>query len=831
MKTRLILFFLLTAFLKIPAQITIGSGTSGGFSPLESTFKYSWSAMLYTQAQIGVSGQIYAVGFNQYLSQAGYTMTNQRIYMATTSLTTLTSYTPDTTQMNLVFSGSVTWAGPGWQTISLNTNFNYVNNTNLIIFYCNDFGDSAAPAPVDFYHSYPSFSVNSSKYSMSNTVPPALNSGTSSSALPNTRLYMTPTYDVAVLGIISPTSTTTPGAQNVSIMVKNYSAFPVYSFNLSWNVDTSQVQTFNWSGTLNSGNTTSITVGTYNFTIGDHLITAYTDTPNNLPDYAPYNDTLRPVIVACGGPLNGTYHIGAFPAEFFSFTDAIAALSSCGGVSGPVDFLVDTGSYQERIVIPQIAGASSVNTITFESLSGDSSDTRLWSYSATTNASNYTIKLNGADYIIFKRLKIQTINPLNNHNATYGRNILLTNGATNNSFIGNMFVSDQTGESYNSNCTHICSDTVAANNDSTVIDGNYFYKGTSDVWFDAHTSSFAPGNKIIGNVIKSPSTNGIYLYHQSGVEVSRNSLTMHAISITPKLIVVHDSKNGMLLENNTIKDSSDYGGAAIDLYNIRSDSAHPVFLCNNMAYLHGGSYTYAILSFSVLYCDYVIAWHNTGVETEANPQSSSTNSHAFLAGNFQYLDARNNIFISNNYNPAAMSTSPTPIAAYNDYYTPLAVYNGAPTTAPGVVLVDPDFVSVNDLHLNGHTPANDSLIGYGTPLGVMYDIDGNPRDPLHPTMGADEYAYVPLSADALGNSNDFHVYPNPANDFLFVESGSGIGKQNAIELYDVSGRMIRTTVLENELSKVGLTGLTPGFYFYRIIFDGKAVASGKIVKL
>ena len=786
--------------------------------------------MLYTQAQIGVSGQIYAVGFNQYLSQAGYTMTNQRIYMATTSLTTLTSYTPDTTQMNLVFSGSVTWTGPGWQTIPLNTNFNYVSNTNLIIFYCNDFGDSAAPAPVDFYHSYPSFSVNSSKYSMSNTLPPALNSGTSSSALPNTRLYMTPTYDVALLGIISPTSTTTPGAQNVSIMVKNYSAFPVYSFNLSWNVDTSQVQTYNWSGTLNSGNTTSITVGTYNFTIGDHLITAYTDTPNNLPDYAPYNDTLRPVILACGGPLSGTYHIGAFPAEFFSFTDAIAALSSCGGISGPVDFLVDTGSYKERIVIPPVTGASSVNTVTFESLSGDSSDTRLWNYSSTTNSSNYTIKLNGADHIIFKRLKIETVNPTHNPHGTYGRNVLLTNGATNNTFTGNMFVSDQTDESSTSSCAHICSDAIVANNDSTIIDGNYFYKGTNDIWFDAYdTALCSSGNRIVGNVMWNPSTNGIYLYHQSGVEISHNKFTMFAPYYSTRIISVWDSKRGAILESNMIKDSLNNGQFAIGLNNIRSDSAHPVFLCNNMVYLHGGSYTFQIRSFFMYLCDYIVAWHNTGVETESGHLYA--NSHTFEAGNFQHLDLRNNIFVSNNNNPVAISTSPVPIAEFNDYFTTTGLYNGAPTTAPGVVLVDPDFVSVNDLHLNGHTPANDSLIGYGTPLGVMYDIDGNPRDPLHPTMGADEYAYVPLATDASENSTSFRVYPNPANDFLFVEAGAQTGNENAIELYDLSGRMLSSTILENDLSKVELTGLTPGFYFYRIISEGKIVSSGKVVKL
>ena len=62
--------------------------------------------------------------------------------------------------------------------------------------------------------------------------------------------------------------------------------------------------------------------------------------------------------------LSGVYSIGGGAADFPSILDAVESLKSCG-VAGPVTFNVDAGIYTGEVVIPEISGASSVNTITF----------------------------------------------------------------------------------------------------------------------------------------------------------------------------------------------------------------------------------------------------------------------------------------------------------------------------------------------------------------------------------------------------------------------------------------------------------------------------------
>src|SRR5690242_19520801 len=73
-------------------------------------------------------------------------------------------------------------------------------------------------------------------------------------------------------------------------------------------------------------------------------------------------------------PLSGEFVIGASEgADFATVTDAANALK-CGGVSGPVNFLIEDGTYNERVSLSAIAGSSAFNTITFESKSGNSAD-------------------------------------------------------------------------------------------------------------------------------------------------------------------------------------------------------------------------------------------------------------------------------------------------------------------------------------------------------------------------------------------------------------------------------------------------------------------------
>jgi parallel beta-helix repeat protein len=102
----------------------------------------------------------------------------------------------------------------------------------------------------------------------------------------------------------------------------------------------------------------------------------------------------------------------------------------------------------------------------------------------------------------------------------------------------------------------------------------------------------------------------------------------------------------------------------------------------------------------------------------------------------------------------------TTVSDYNLFYAPfvnvglyglsqntLADWQSASGLDMHSVSADPDFVSLSapfDLHLQETSPA----IGAGVPVAIVTDdIDGNPRDPVMPDIGADEYAVIGLPGE------------------------------------------------------------------------------------
>ncbi|MGZ5283474.1 MAG: hypothetical protein ACXWEY_14465, partial [Bacteroidia bacterium] len=142
--------------------------------------------------------------------------------------------------------------------------------------------------------------------------------------------------------------------------------------------------------------------------------------------------------------LSGTYTINpagaASSSNYKTFASAVSDLVSGtradggtpngSGVSGAVIFNVSNGTYTEQITIPAITGTSATNRITFQSASGDSSKVILTQASSTASTNNYTLQLNGADYITFQKITISRTGT-----STYGRVIEINNASSYNRFL------------------------------------------------------------------------------------------------------------------------------------------------------------------------------------------------------------------------------------------------------------------------------------------------------------------------------------------------------------------------------------------------------------
>src|SRR5690606_6422224 len=73
---------------------------------------------------------------------------------------------------------------------------------------------------------------------------------------------------------------------------------------------------------------------------------------------------------------------------------------------------------------------------------------------------------------------------------------------------------------------------------------------------------------------------------------------------------------------------------------------------------------------------------------------------------------------------------------------------------------------------------------------------------------------------------ELKFYPNPTTDYFTIISESKI---QSIELYDVSGRLIRTSLVDDFETKQNVTNLTNGVYIVKIKTQEGEV-TGKIVK-
>ena len=118
-------------------DVTVGSGTSTSqYLPTYVWFNYSLSQQIYTQAEVGVAGNITAISFYWYGQSGSNTSSGARslnIYMSHTNNSNLSSAWIQESASHLVYSGTQTFNTVGWHTITLDTPFAYDGTSNLLL--------------------------------------------------------------------------------------------------------------------------------------------------------------------------------------------------------------------------------------------------------------------------------------------------------------------------------------------------------------------------------------------------------------------------------------------------------------------------------------------------------------------------------------------------------------------------------------------------------------------------------------------------------------------------------------------------------------------------
>jgi len=453
-------------------------------------------------------------------------------------------------------------------------------------------------------------------------------------------------------------------------------------------------------------------------------------------------------------PLNGVYTInpvGSGSTNFTSFTSAITTLKQLG-VSGPVTFQVAAATYNERLWIDPIPGASAVNTVTFDGGTGNAS-TRIITGNPNVWDLAAIIKLRGADYLRFKNLTVQSTN------ANYGYGFYFTGGADYNEVDNCIINISQT--------TMSDSAPIVGSGDSTY----YYYNGNSGSyntiknsqlnggyygiqWYgEFGPTSYSKGNQFINNTVNNFYYYGAYFYTSDSPQLLNNTFTARSNNQWSYGIMMYYIDNSPKIIGNKVT----AGYSALYMYYTNQyayTSGDRAKVINNFLVSNGtGVSQYTFESYYDMYMD---VWFNS-----MHSITTSTSYIAYLYGSSGYgIDFRNNYMVYTGTgagyllynNTSAMFTA----MDYNAYYSSSSgtqfYYNGGtyanwaslPRTVHNInsKYGEPYFMSNTDLHSRSHA----AYQGGQAIATVTTDVDGQGRN-TPPCIGADEYPAPPPEFD------------------------------------------------------------------------------------
>lgn len=503
---------------------------------------------------------------------------------------------------------------------------------------------------------------------------------------------------------------------------------------------------------------------------GSYTLRVWAVNPNDkYPDDVPSNDTLIKSICTA---MSGTYTIGTTGADYNSFNAAVTDLLKCG-ISGPVVFNVATGSYNERVIIPSIPGASPTNTITFK---GADINSCILNYTATSSTAAATVVLNGADYIKFQDMTIR------GSGTSYAYSVFMNNDARYNTFYNcNLIVNYYTSTSI------IC--ILASNSESSYSSaGNTAHYNTfqnctiSGGYYGAYlmgpsTSTWCYGNKFIGNTFVNQYYSAIYNYYQREILIKNNKIITNTSGMD-SWGIYHYYCVKSTIDGNIINP----GWIGMQLYyeNYYSTSDSSVII-NNMIYNFKA--TGDQVGIYLYYYNYNMKVYNNTVYCTGTTTTTAYGRSCIFVYYCYASSIKNNILVSKN-TTLLLSFYPYPYSQsevdYNDYiylntnnsnmfYSNSIYYydlNGWKTSTYNLKAghdnnswenIDPYFVSTSDLHLNAQYPPIYGL----TIKWISQDVDGDSRCLYSTTIGADESKYPVPKPKAFFVADDTVCHSTP----------------------------------------------------------------------
>ena len=563
--------------------------------------------------------------------------------------------------------------------------------------------------------------------------------------------------DAGISSISSPAINYCPGSNPISVVLTNFGSSSLTSATINWSVNGTTQTPYSWTGSISPGTTTTVSIGTYSFSLGTYNLKVYSSSPNGSTDGDHFNDTIQKANLGVG--MTGTYTIGGTSPNYTTFMGAVNAVATTG-LCGAVTFQVANGTYFENVQIPNLP-TNATNTVTFQGNTSDSSKVVLQYYpsGSGTNESYYTIAFNGANWVTFKNMVIARHSSYNGYYWTGGI-ILMEAGASNNTIKscyikGNSYYSLMGVYDYNT-----------ADSANSFI-GNYFTRSSYALYLYGNgTSNPMKGWNIIGNTFDSASNYTINAWYHDHIKINKNKFNptkIYNYNYEPEIQLGY-------LQNTAYDNAGQIVGNYINTYSTAiqdyayawfySGSQYNTLFANNMIILEANPSDYA-LGIQEYYCKNRMIYYNSINVLNTNTNSCDLYMYDYTNSTSYLQNIKNNIFantgggVSVFYYPD-YGSSYTANFDYNDYYntgtnigtyystnyTSLSAWQTATGKDAHSITANPTFASSTNLHISSA-----ALNGAATPIaGITKDFDGDTRNTTTPDIGADEFN--PPSVDA-----------------------------------------------------------------------------------
>lgn len=128
-------------------------------------------------------------------------------------------------------------------------------------------------------------------------------------------------------------------------------------------------------------------------------------------------------------------------------------------------------------------------------------------------------------------------------------------------------------------------------------------------------------------------------------------------------------------------------------------------------------------------------------------------------------------------------------------------------------------------YYSGYSPDNINIIALSSANAALKNgSDGYAK--IGSTLYLDNLKLNVEKEEVKKQEYYIHVFPNPAKEYINVETNSPDNQQ--IEIYTLSGKLLLKTSF-NHHSKIDISGLSSGTYLYKVVnpFSGKITATNK----